>query len=236
MPQPTPANFDQSELNKFADLASHWWDTEGDLKTLHQINPLRLAYIMKKVRVAQCRVLDIGCGGGILTESLAEAGAIVTGIDLNSALIQVAELHQLESGTTATYAAESAEAFATKHPESFDVITCLELLEHVPNPKSIIEACAALLKPKGHVFFSTINRNMKAYLLAILGAEYCLKLLPRGTHDFSKFITPSELSSWMRACRLSVESTQGIHYNPLTKIFSLSPDISVNYIIYGQKN
>lgn len=229
-------NFDQNELDKFARLACHWWDPAGDLRTLHQINPLRLQYITDRVNLKNKKVLDVGCGGGILSESLAQAQAQVTGIDLNAELITVAELHQLESKTNVQYTQTDIESFAAKHPASYDVITCLELLEHVPDPQSVITACAQLLKPGGHLFFSTINRNPKAYLFAIIGAEYVLKLLPKNTHDYAKFIRPSELANMMNVAKLQSLETMGIVYHPLTKTFNLSAnDISVNYLMYGCK-
>lgn len=228
-------NYDQQELDKFSALAAHWWDTAGELKTLHEINPLRLDFILKRINLCNLDVIDVGCGGGILTESLSKAGANVTGIDLNQSVITVAQLHQLESGTKANYVATSIEAFADDHPGEYDVVTCLELLEHVPDPQSVIDACAKLLKPEGHIFFSTINRNPKSYLFAIIGAEYVLKLLPKNTHDYAKFIRPAELAAWMRNAHLTPQETKGISYNPLFKEYKLTNDISVNYLFYGRK-
>lgn len=228
-------NVDHEELAKFAALASHWWDEAGELKTLHQVNPLRLGYINEKIALSGKAVLDIGCGGGILTESMAKLGAQVTGIDLNKPVIEVAKLHQLESGTNVEYHCVAAEVFAENNPEKFDVITCLEMLEHVPDPASIIRACAILVKPGGHVFFSTLNRNPKSYLFAIVGAEYLLKILPKNTHDYAKFIRPSELHAWAKQAGLTPQAMTGIHYQPFTKQFSLNDDISVNYLLHAQK-
>lgn len=230
-----PLNVDNQELNKFAILASRWWDPEGDLKTLHQINPLRLQYIQDNVSLPGKTVIDIGCGGGILTESMAKAGASVTGIDMNKPVIDAAILHQLESGTQVEYLKISAEEIAKERPEQYDVVTCLEMLEHVPDPASVISACASLCKPGGHLFFSTINRNPKAYLFAIVGAEYVLNILPKNTHDYSKFIKPSELGAWIRKTGVQPKDMKGIHYNPFTKLFKLNDDISVNYLMRAIK-
>lgn len=229
----TSHNYDTQELAKFAVLAAHWWDPDGDLKTLHQINPLRLQYITQKVDLHDKKVIDIGCGGGILTESMALSGANVTGIDLNKALIDVAKLHLLESGATVEYLKMSAEEIAEQRPHQYDVVTCLEMLEHVPDPKAVIQACATLLKPGGHVFFSTLNRNPKAYIFAILGAEYILKLLPRQTHDYAKFIKPAELNRWASTVELEPKELVGISYQPFTKQFKLTNDISVNYLFHA---
>jgi len=228
-------NVDPQELAKFTVHASQWWDDQGELKTLHAINPLRLGYIKEKTALKDKKVIDVGCGGGILSESMSKEGAIVTGIDLNKSLLNAAKLHQYESGTTVTYIAISAEAMATTHAGQFDVVTCLELLEHVPDPFSVIQACATLVKPEGHLFFSTLNRNLKSYLFAILGAEYILKLLPRNTHDYAKFIRPSELSHWVRQAHLQPQDIIGIAYNPLTKHYKLTTDTSVNYIFHARK-
>jgi 2-polyprenyl-6-hydroxyphenyl methylase/3-demethylubiquinone-9 3-methyltransferase len=228
-------NYDTEELSKFAALASHWWDTNGELKTLHQINPLRLCYISKITPLAGKSVIDIGCGGGILSESMAAQGAEVTGIDMNKPVIDVAKLHQLESGSTVEYLHTSAESIAAERPAQYDVVTCLEMLEHVPDPASIIQACAHLVKPGGHVFFSTLNRNPKSYLFAILGAEYLLKILPKNTHDYAKFIRPSELSLWARQAGLVPREIQGISYNPFTETFKLTDDVSVNYLYHATK-
>jgi 2-polyprenyl-6-hydroxyphenyl methylase/3-demethylubiquinone-9 3-methyltransferase len=228
-------NVDQEELDKFASLASRWWDPEGALKTLHQINPLRLGYIQSKVDLAGKSVIDIGCGAGILTESMALAGAIATGLDLNQPLIDAAKLHQIETGTNIEYLTISAEAIAAERGQQYDVVTCLEMLEHVPDPVSIVNACAALTKPGGHIFFSTINRNPKSYLFAIIGAEYVLQMLPKNTHDYRKFIRPSELGGWARLAGLVTSSMTGIHYNPFSKQFSMNDDVSVNYLLHVTK-
>ncbi len=229
-------NYDPEELKKFAGLAAHWWDSAGELRTLHQINPLRLCYIEEKIKLEGKHVIDIGCGGGILTEGMAKLGAIATGIDMNKPVIDVAKLHLLESGLKADYIHTSAEDIANERPGTYDVVTCLEMLEHVPDPASVIAACAKLVKPGGHVFFSTLNRNPKSYLFAILGAEYFLKLLPKNTHDFSKFIKPSELANWARAANLKPIEMKGIAYNPFTQQFKLTDDTSVNYILTAVKN
>ena len=228
-------NYDQQELAKFSSLAAQWWDITGELKTLHLINPLRLGYINKIVELKNKKVVDIGCGGGILAESMAQSGAKVTGIDLNKALIEVAKLHQLETRTEVSYLPIAAETLATTHAGHYDVVTCLEMLEHVPNPLSIVQACASLVSPGGHVFFSTLNRNLKSYLFAILGAEYMLKLLPKNTHDYAKFIRPSELAEWARQAGLQPKEIKGIRYHLLSKQFDLSDDISVNYILHAMR-
>jgi 2-polyprenyl-6-hydroxyphenyl methylase/3-demethylubiquinone-9 3-methyltransferase len=228
-------NVDHAELNKFAELAHKWWDKTSEFKPLHEINPLRLSYIDSAIGLKGKTVLDVGCGGGILSESMAEKGAKVTGIDLGEKALKVAQLHSLESGIEVDYKFVSVETLAAQQPESFDVITCLEMLEHVPNPASVIAACAKLVKPQGHVFFSTINRNPKAYIFAVLGAEYILNLLPRGTHDYEKFIKPSELASWARAEQLSLHGQIGMSYNPITQQYSLGADTSVNYLMHMVK-
>ncbi|OGT44623.1 MAG: bifunctional 3-demethylubiquinol 3-O-methyltransferase/2-polyprenyl-6-hydroxyphenol methylase [Gammaproteobacteria bacterium RIFCSPHIGHO2_12_FULL_37_34] len=228
-------NYETQELDHFASLAPHWWDLTGPLKTLHDINNIRICYIKEKTNLNGKKIMDIGCGGGILAESMAKEGAIVTGIDLSSAVLQVASLHQLQSKTTVEYICSSAEAIAMERPASYDVITCLEILEHVPEPLSIIQACSRLVKRGGHLFFSTINRRPKAYFLAILGAEYFLKLLPKHTHDYAKFIRPSELSTWLRQAKLISHDMRGITYSPLTKQFRLSDDCSVNYLFYARR-
>ena len=225
-------NFDQAELNKFSELAHKWWDKTSEFKPLHDINPLRLNYIDKAVSLKGKTVLDVGCGGGILSESMASIGAVVTGIDLGEKALKVAQLHSLESGVAVDYQFISVEDLAEKQPSSFDVVTCLEMLEHVPNPASVVAACAKLVKPGGHVFFSTINRNPKAYLFAVIGAEYVLNMLPRGTHDYAKFIKPSELASFVRPTGLSLLSQIGMSYNPITKHYWLSSDVSVNYMMH----
>ncbi len=228
-------NFDQTELNKFSESAHKWWDKTSEFKPLHDINPLRLNYINSAVSLIGKAVLDVGCGGGILSESMAEHGAKVTGIDLGEKALKVAQLHSLESGIVVDYQLISVEELAEKQPASFDVVTCLEMLEHVPNPASVVAACAKLVKPGGHVFFSTINRNPKAYLFAVVGAEYVLNMLPRGTHDYKKFIKPSELASWMRPAGLSLQHQIGMSYNPITKHYWLDGDVSVNYMMHTIK-
>jgi 2-polyprenyl-6-hydroxyphenyl methylase / 3-demethylubiquinone-9 3-methyltransferase len=228
-------NVEEAELNKFSELAHKWWDKNSEFKPLHDINPLRLNYINQAAPLKNMIVLDVGCGGGILSEAMAEKGAKVTGIDLGEKALNVAQLHSLESGIHVDYRYISVEALAEQSPASFDVVTCLEMLEHVPNPASVVEACAKLVKPGGHVFFSTINRNPKAYLLAVLGAEYVLNMLPRGTHDYTKFIKPSELASWMRAVDLDLINQTGMSYNPITKHYWLGEDVSVNYLVHSVK-
>ena len=229
-------NADPAELAKFSALAHRWWDTESEFRPLHQINPLRLAWIDDIVPLAGKRVLDIGCGGGILADAMARKGAEVLGIDLAGKALKVAQLHALEAQTPGvSYREVSAEALAAEQPESFDVVTCMEMLEHVPDPSSVVRACAALVKPGGHVFFSTINRNAKAFVFAIVGAEYVLNLLPRGTHEFAKFIKPSELAAYARAAGLDLEHTRGMEYNPLTRHYWLSANTSVNYMLATRK-
>jgi len=225
------SNVDHAEIAKFEALAHRWWDRESEFKPLHEINPLRVNWIEEHVRLAGKKVLDVGCGGGILSEAMALRGATVTAIDMGEAPLAVARLHQLESGVEVDYRQSTVEALAAEMPGQFDVVTCLEMLEHVPDPASVIQACQRLVKPGGQVFFSTINRNPKAYLLAIVGAEYLLKLLPRGTHDFRKFIRPSELGAWCRASGLAVEDIVGLTYNPLTRHYKLGTDVDVNYMI-----
>ena len=229
-------NADPAELAKFSALAHRWWDTESEFRPLHQINPLRLAWIDDIVPLAGKRVLDIGCGGGILADAMARKGAEVLGIDLAGKALKVAQLHALEAQTPGvSYREVSAETLADEQPESFDVVTCMEMLEHVPDPSSVVRACAALVKPGGHVFFSTINRNAKAFVFAIVGAEYILNLLPRGTHEFAKFIKPSELAGYARAAGLDLEHTRGMEYNPLTRHYWLSDNTSVNYMLATRK-
>jgi 2-polyprenyl-6-hydroxyphenyl methylase/3-demethylubiquinone-9 3-methyltransferase len=233
--QPTE-NADPAELAKFSDLAHRWWDTESEFRPLHQINPLRLAWIDELTPVKGKRVLDIGCGGGILSDAMARKGADVLGVDLATKALKVAQLHALEAQTTGvTYREISAEALAQEQPGSFDVVTCMEMLEHVPDPSSVVRACAALVKPGGHVFFSTINRNAKAFLFAIVGAEYVLNLLPRGTHEYAKFIKPSELAAYARAAGLDLLHTRGMEYNPMTRHYWLSANTSVNYMLAMKK-
>ena len=229
-------NVDPAELEKFASLAHRWWDKNSEFKPLHAINPLRLNFIDGIVGLQGMRVLDVGCGGGILSESMAEKGAEITGIDLGEKALKVAQLHQLESGTQVDYRLISAEDLATQQPASFDVVTCMEMLEHVPDPEAVVRACAQLVKPGGSVFFSTINRNPKAYLFAVIGAEYLLKMLPKGTHEYEKFIKPSELSSWARHAGLNVNQLKGMGYNPLTQHYSLNNDVTVNYLIHTVKS
>ena len=226
-----PLNADPEELRKFGELAHRWWDPTGEFAPLHAINPLRLDWIAARATLAGARVVDIGCGGGILAESMSARGADVLGIDLSEKPLAVAQLHGLETGVHVHYERIAAEALAAREPAGFDVVTCMEMLEHVPDPAAIVTACATLVKPGGHVFFSTINRNPKAYLFAVLGAEYVLRLLPRGTHDYKRFITPSELSRHARVAGLSVDALMGLHYNPLTRRYWLAPNVDVNYMI-----
>ncbi len=225
------ANVDHAEIHKFEQLASRWWDPHSEFKPLHEINPLRLDYIDRRASLAGKRVLDVGCGGGILAEGMAARCAQVMGIDMGEAALGVAELHLLESGLDVEYRHGTAEQLAAEQPESFDVVTCMEMLEHVPDPATVITACAQLVKPDGRVFFSTINRNPKAYAFAIIGAEYLLQLLPKGTHDYAKFIRPSELDAWARRAGLEIRDITGLSYNPLTRHYSLGKDIDVNYLV-----
>ena len=229
-------NADAQELAKFSDLAHRWWDTESEFRPLHQINPLRLDWINAHSRLAGKRVVDIGCGGGILSDSMARCGATVLGIDLAAKPLKVAQLHALEAGTVnIEYREVAAEALAAEAPASFDVVTCMEMLEHVPDPSSIVSACATLVKPDGWVFFSTINRNLKAFVQAIVGAEHVLQLLPKGTHAYAKFIRPSELAQWCRNAGLELADTRGMQYNPITRRYWLAGDTSVNYLIACRK-
>lgn len=231
----TSSNVDRQEIAKFEALASRWWDPEGDFRPLHDINPARLEYIQARARLLSGPVLDVGCGGGILSESMARAGAEVTGIDMAEAPLAVARLHALETGTRVEYMASTAEALAEERPGGFETVTCLEMLEHVPDFPSTIAACAKLTAPGGELFFSTINRNPKAYLLAVVGAEYVLRLLPRGTHDYAKFIKPSELAAAVRQAGLVVKDVTGMRYNPFTRTCTLGSDIDVNYLLHASK-
>jgi 2-polyprenyl-6-hydroxyphenyl methylase/3-demethylubiquinone-9 3-methyltransferase len=224
-------NADPLEIQKFSELAHRWWDPTSEFRPLHEINPLRLEWINARVPLAGKQVCDVGCGGGILAESIAKKGATVTGIDLSEKALKVADLHSLESGIKVRYELTSAEELAAREAGQYDVVTCMEMLEHVPDPAAIVQACAKLVKPGGHIFFSTLNRNPKSYLFAIIGAEYVLGLLPRGTHDYAKFITPAEISGFARTAGLEVEALKGMTYNPLTKIYSLNQDTSVNYLV-----
>jgi 2-polyprenyl-6-hydroxyphenyl methylase/3-demethylubiquinone-9 3-methyltransferase len=228
-------NVDQSEIAKFSALAHRWWDPNSEFKPLHAINPLRLGWIKTFVNLEGKKVVDIGCGGGILAESIAQSGADTTGIDLSEKALKVAELHALEVGANLTYRSISAEALADEQAEQFDVVTCMEMLEHVPDPASVVRACAKLCKPGGTLFFSTLNRNPKSYLFAIIGAEYILKLLPKGTHEYVKFIKPSELVTFTRQAGLEMLGVKGLSYNPFTQVYSLNDDVSVNYMIAVRK-
>ncbi len=229
-------NADPSEVQKFSDLAHRWWDPNSEFKPLHDINPLRLNWIDQTIGLNGKQVIDIGCGGGILSESMAARGAIVTGIDLSDKALSVARLHLLETGAKVDYQHIAAESMATEHPATFDVVTCLEMLEHVPDPQQTVAACAQLVKPGGDVFLSTLNRNPKAYLFAIIGAEYILNMLPKGTHDYAKFIKPAELVRMTRNAGLDLVSMIGMSYNPLTKVYSLGDDTSVNYMIHLRRS
>jgi len=229
-------NVDPNEIRKFEELASSWWDRNSEFKPLHDINPLRANWIDALAPVAEKKILDVGCGGGILCEALAQRGANVTGIDMGEAPLAVGNLHSLESGVSVTYEQSTAEDYAGSHAEAFDTVTCLEMLEHVPDPSSVVAACAAMTKPGGTLFFSTINRNPKAYLLAIIGVEYVLRMLPRGTHEYSKFIRPSELGQWIRDAGLDIDQMTGLLYNPITKTYKLDErDVDVNYMICARK-
>ena len=233
---PRMSNVDAQELAKFSELAHRWWDPESEFRPLHQINPLRLQWIDELASLRGKQVLDVGCGGGILAESMARLGASVMGIDLAAKPLGVARLHALEAGVeNLQYREIATEALAAERPGAFDVVTCMEMLEHVPDPSAVVQACAALAKPGGWIFFSTINRNPKSFLFAIIGAEYLLKLLPRGTHEYAKFIRPSELARWTRDAGMTLESSRGMEYNPLTRRYSLSKDTSVNYLLACRK-
>jgi 2-polyprenyl-6-hydroxyphenyl methylase/3-demethylubiquinone-9 3-methyltransferase len=232
----TKLNADPAELAKFSDLAHRWWDPDSEFRPLHQINPLRLKWIDTLVGLSGKQVLDVGCGGGILSDSMARLGANVTGIDLSTKALRVAQLHALEAGTERVrYQENSAEDLAREQPGAFDVVTCMEMLEHVPDPSSVVRACADLVKPGGWVFFSTINRNAKSFLFAIVGAEYVLNMLPKGTHEYAKFIRPSELAAHVRGAGLELTQTRGMEYNPLTRRYWLSDDTSVNYLFATRK-
>ena len=228
-------NVDPSEVQKFSDLAHRWWDPTSEFRPLHEINPLRLEWINARAPLKGKRVLDIGCGGGILAESMARKGAEVTGIDLSDKALKVADLHSLETGVQVRYELIAAEDMAAREPSGFDVVTCMEMLEHVPDPEAIVHACATLVRPGGHVFFSTINRNPKSYLFAVIGAEYVLKMLPKGTHDYAKFIKPAELARYTRHAGLDLDAVKGLTYNPLTKMYSLNQDTDVNYLMACQR-
>jgi 2-polyprenyl-6-hydroxyphenyl methylase/3-demethylubiquinone-9 3-methyltransferase len=228
-------NVDPLELEKFSQLAHRWWDPAAEFKPLHDINPLRLGYIEARAALRGKRVLDVGCGGGILAESMAARGAEVTGIDLADKPLKVAQLHLLESGLSVDYRLIAPEALANEMPGAFDVVTCMELVEHVPDPALTVESCARLCRAGGSLFFSTINRNLKSYLFAVLGAEYVLELLPRGTHDYSKFVKPSELAAMCRAAGLTVAGLTGMTYSPFTRLYALDPDTDVNYILHAAK-
>jgi len=228
-------NVDQSEIAKFSALAHRWWDPNSEFKPLHAINPLRLNWIKSFVSLEGKKVVDVGCGGGILAESISQSGADTTGIDLSEKALKVAELHALEVGANLTYRSISAEDLADEQAEQYDVVTCMEMLEHVPDPASVVRACAKLCKPGGTLFFSTLNRNPKSYLFAIIGAEYILKLLPKGTHEYAKFIKPSELVAFTRQAGLEMLGMKGLGYNPLTQVYSLSDDVDVNYMIAVRK-
>ena len=228
-------NVDPSEIRKFEEIAHRWWDRESEFKPLHDINPLRLNYIDERAFLKGKKVVDIGCGGGILAESMARRGAEVIGIDLGETPLSVARLHAIDTGIQVNYRHISAEELAIELPMQFDVVTCMEMLEHVPDPSSVIQACATLVKPGGHVFFSTLNRNAKAFVLAIVGAEYLLNMLPRGTHEYAKFIRPSELEGWAYNAGLDLQHTSGMTYNPLFQSYRLGRDIDINYIMYFKK-
>ena len=228
-------NADPQELEKFSQLAHRWWDPTSEFRPLHEINPLRLEWIDQLAGLAGKTVLDVGCGGGILSESMAARGAVVSGIDLSEKALGVAKLHLLESGKTVDYRKVSAEDLAAEKPQHYDVVTCMEMLEHVPQPASVVAACAHLVKPGGHVFFSTLNRNPKSYLLAVVGAEYILGMLPKGTHEYAKFIRPSELCRWAKSLALEPDELIGMSYNPITRRYALTADTSVNYLVHTTK-
>jgi len=229
------ANTDPAELAKFTAVAARWWDPEGEFRALHEINPLRLDWLRGKASLDNARVIDVGCGGGLLAESMADAGAVVTGIDMAEGPLSVAKLHAMESGADVEYRLSSAEEVARDQAGQFDIVTCLEMLEHVPHPSRVVRACARLVRPGGHVFFSTINRTPKSFLFAIVGAEYVLRLLPAGTHEYQKFIRPSELDRWARDAGLSLGDSIGMHYNPLNGDYSLGPGLDVNYLMHFRR-
>jgi 2-polyprenyl-6-hydroxyphenyl methylase/3-demethylubiquinone-9 3-methyltransferase len=228
-------NFDPQEIAKFEALAARWWDPDSEFKPLHEINPLRLEYIERRSSLKGKTVVDVGCGGGILAESMALKGAHVLGIDMGKAPLSVAQLHKLESGAELDYQQITAEELAEQEPGKYDVVTCMEMLEHVPDPSSVIAACSKLVKPEGHVFFTTLNRNPKSFLFAIVGAEYIMNILPKGTHEYSKFIKPSELENWARSADLHLKELTGMSYNILTKKYSLGTDVAINYLMHTQK-
>lgn len=228
-------NVDAAEVAKFDALANSWWDLEGESKPLHQINPIRLDFIQQQCELANKQAIDVGCGGGILTEALAKASANTTGIDMAETALKIAKLHALEAEISINYEQITAEQKAQQSPQQFDVVTCMEMLEHVPDPASVIQACADLVTPEGDVFFSTLNRHPKAYLLAVLGAEYIMNMLPKGTHDYKQFIKPSELAKWCRQSGLQVCSIKGISYSPISRSFSLSDDVDVNYLVHCRR-
>ncbi len=227
-------NVDQEEIAKFEALAHRWWDRDSEFKPLHDMNPLRLDYIERFTSLNGKRILDVGCGGGILSEGMARAGGTVTGIDMGEAPLSVARLHLLESGLDVDYQQIPVEELAERAPASYDIVTCMEMLEHVPDPSSVVNACSRLAKPDGHLFFSTINRNLKSYLMAIIGAEYILKLLPKGTHEHDKFIKPAELEQWARSADLLLDDLTGMHYNPLTMTYTLGANVDVNYFAHAR--
>lgn len=228
-------NVDQTEIDKFSQMAHKWWDLDGEFKPLHQINPLRTDYIDRHAPLDAARVVDVGCGGGILTEALARRGATVTGVDLAKKSLKVAQLHALDQGLTIDYRCVAVEALAAEQPASFDRVVCMEMLEHVPDPQSVVSSCAALARPGGWVFFSTLNRNLKSYLMAVVGAEYVLNWLPRGTHDYARFIKPSELTRMVRNAGLELADISGMRYNPLTRTYHLDDETSVNYLMACRK-
>lgn len=233
----TTNNVDSREVNKFSRISEEWWNVDGKFKPLHDMNPTRLEFIHKHVgALTGKKILDVGCGGGILTEALAKENAHLTGLDMSDEALDVAKQHAADNNLTIRYIKNSIEDYAAEEKEQYDVITCLELLEHVPDPASVVKSCSVLLKPDGHLFFSTINRNVKAYLLAIVGAEYIMQMLPKGTHEYKKLIRPSELDSWARQAHLKLNSIEGISYNPFNKQFALSDDLGINYIVHYSKD